>query len=84
MTYVLLIFPMSPAGVLSTGVSARLLLGLGLMATAAVNIGFGASSSMAVFCTLWGLNGMLQGVGAPACATILTRWVNFVCLGGVG
>jgi OPA family sugar phosphate sensor protein UhpC-like MFS transporter len=61
--------------VLSTGVSARLLLGLGLMATAAVNIGFGASSSMAVFCTLWGLNGMLQGVGAPACATILTRWV---------
>ncbi|WIA12279.1 hypothetical protein OEZ85_012339 [Tetradesmus obliquus] len=44
------------------------------MATAAVNIGFGASSSMMLFCTLWGLNGMLQGVGAPACATILTRW----------
>ncbi|WIA32408.1 hypothetical protein OEZ86_003235 [Tetradesmus obliquus] len=74
------IFPMAygvskfAAGVLSTGVSARLLLGLGLMATAAVNIGFGASSSMMLFCTLWGLNGMLQGVGAPACATILTRW----------
>eukprot|EP00879_Flechtneria_rotunda_P013225 GHRR01013810.1.p1 GENE.GHRR01013810.1~~GHRR01013810.1.p1 ORF type:complete len:450 (+),score=159.08 GHRR01013810.1:172-1521(+) len=74
------IFPMAygvskfAAGVLSTGVSPRLLLGLGLMATAAVNLAFGASSTMTVFCVLWGLNGMLQGVGAPACATILTRW----------
>jgi hypothetical protein len=41
-------------------VSARLLLGLGLMATAAVNLAFGASSSMTAFCTLWGINGMLQ------------------------
>jgi sugar phosphate permease len=30
------------------------------MATAAVNLAFGASSSMAAFCTLWGINGMLQ------------------------
>jgi sugar phosphate permease len=54
------------AGVVSTAVSARLLLGLGLMATAAVNLAFGASSSMAAFCTLWGINGMLQvcAVGA--------------------
>lgn len=71
---VLSLFLLLPAaGVLSTGVSARLLLGFGLMATAAVNLAFGASSSMALFCTLWGINGMLQGVGAPACATILTR-----------
>lgn len=48
------------AGVVSTAVSPRLLLGLGLMATAAVNLAFGASSSMAAFCTLWGINGMLQ------------------------
>jgi hypothetical protein len=54
------------AGVLSTAVSARLLLGLGLMATAAVNLAFGASSSMTAFCTLWGINGMLQ----------VRRWYN--------
>lgn len=48
------------AGVLSTAVSPRLLLGLGLMATATVNLAFGASSSMTAFCTLWGINGMLQ------------------------
>eukprot|EP00775_Hariotina_reticulata_P011432 gene11432-11578_t len=74
------IFPMAygvskfAAGVVSAGVSARLLLGLGLMATAAVNLAFGASSAMTAFCMLWGINGMLQGVGAPACANILTRW----------
>eukprot|EP00878_Enallax_costatus_P019444 GHUV01020515.1.p1 GENE.GHUV01020515.1~~GHUV01020515.1.p1 ORF type:complete len:354 (+),score=105.03 GHUV01020515.1:441-1502(+) len=74
------IFPMAYgvskflAGVVSTAVSARLLLGLGLMATAAVNLAFGASSSLSIFCVLWGINGMLQGVGAPACANILTRW----------
>ncbi|KAF8071289.1 uhpC [Scenedesmus sp. PABB004] len=74
------IFPMAygvskfAAGVLSTAVSSRLLLGLGLIATAGVNLAFGASSTMAAFCALWGLNGMLQGVGAPACATVLTRW----------
>lgn len=63
-----------PAGVVSTAVSARLLLGIGLMATAAVNLAFGASSALSIFCVLWGINGMLQGVGAPACANILTRW----------
>jgi sugar phosphate permease len=74
------IFPMAygvskfVSGVLGASVSARLMLGLGLMATAATNLAFGASSSMTMFCVLWGLNGMLQGVGAPSCASILTRW----------
>ncbi len=62
------------AGVMGAQFSARLMLGLGLMATATVNIAFGFSSSLTAFCLLWGLNGMLQGVGAPTCATILTRW----------
>jgi sugar phosphate permease len=30
------------------------------MATAAVNLAFGASSTMTAFCVLWGINGMLQ------------------------
>lgn len=58
------------AGVVSTAVSARLLLGLGLMATAAVNLAFGASSTMTAFCTLWGINGMLQ-VGGTGCGARL-------------
>ncbi len=74
------IFPMAygvskfVSGVLGAQFSARYLLGFGLMATAAVNLAFGASSALPAFCVLWGLNGALQGVGAPTCATILTRW----------
>jgi hypothetical protein len=48
------------SGVLGSQFSARLLLGCGLMATAAVNLAFGASSTLTWFCVLWGLNGMLQ------------------------
>ncbi|KAI8464482.1 MAG: hexose-phosphate transporter, major isoform [Monoraphidium minutum] len=74
------IFPMAygvskfVSGVVASSVSSRILLGVGLAATAAVCIAFGFSSSLPLFCVLWGLNGMLQGVGAPACASILTRW----------
>lgn len=74
------IFPMAygvskfVSGVVATSVSSRMLLGLGLAATAAVNLAFGASSALPIFCVLWGMNGMLQGVGAPSCASILTRW----------
>jgi sugar phosphate permease len=74
------IFPMAygvskfVSGVVAASVSSRLLLGLGLAATAAVCLAFGASSSLPLFVALWGFNGMLQGVGAPSCASILTRW----------
>lgn len=68
------------AGVVSTAVSARLLLGLGLMATAAVNLAFGASSSMAAFCTLWGINGMLQvGSCTGSCVMLLRHPRPCVC-----
>lgn len=74
------IFPMAYgvskfiSGVVASTVSSRLLLGLGLAATAAVCLAFGSASSLPVFVALWGLNGMLQGVGAPSCASVLTRW----------
>lgn len=62
------------AGVVGDKLSPAAMLGTGLLATGAVNIAFGCSSVMAVFCTLWALNGMLQGFGAPSCAKILTNW----------
>ena len=74
------IFPMAygvskfVSGVVAASVSSRLLLGVGLALTAGVNLAFGASSVVPAFVALWGINGMLQGVGAPSCASILTRW----------
>jgi len=48
------------AGVLGAKLSPGVLLGGGLMATAAVNVMFGFGSSLAWFCVMWGLNGILQ------------------------
>lgn len=62
------------SGVLGSRTSPRALLAGGLAVTAALNVGFGVSSLLPVFCVLWALNGMLQGVGAPCCARILTSW----------
>lgn len=50
------------------------MLGGGLVATGLVNILFGASSTLPMFCFLWAVNGILQGFGAPSCAKILTSW----------
>lgn len=62
------------SGVLGSRTSPRLLLAGGLMATAIMNIAFGFSASMAWFALFWSINGMLQGLGAPGCARILTSW----------
>ncbi|MCF7806630.1 MAG: MFS transporter, partial [Simkaniaceae bacterium] len=44
------------------------------MATGLLNIFFGLSSSLMVFCLFWGLNGLFQGWGWPPCARLLTHW----------
>jgi OPA family sugar phosphate sensor protein UhpC-like MFS transporter len=64
------------SGVLGSRTSPRLLLAGGLMATAAMNIAFGFSASMIWFSVFWSINGMLQGLGAPGCARILTSWFS--------
>ena len=64
------------SGVLGSRTSPRLLLAGGLMATAAMNIAFGFSASMIWFSIFWSINGMLQGLGAPGCARILTSWFS--------
>ena len=62
------------SGVLGSMMSASRLLGLGLICTGLINVFFGFGSSLAWFCTLWAMNGILQGVGGPCCARILTSW----------
>uniref|UniRef100_A0A1D2ACF3 Major facilitator superfamily (MFS) profile domain-containing protein n=1 Tax=Auxenochlorella protothecoides TaxID=3075 RepID=A0A1D2ACF3_AUXPR len=62
------------SGVLGARTSPRLLLAGGLAVTALLNVAFGFSTSLVWFCTFWAANGMLQGVGAPCCARILTSW----------
>ncbi|KAK9901089.1 hypothetical protein WJX75_003573 [Coccomyxa subellipsoidea] len=62
------------SGVLGARTSPTVLLAGGLAATALANIAFGMSNSYPVLLGIWGLNGLLQGLGAPACARILTSW----------
>eukprot|EP00191_Tetraselmis_sp_GSL018_P003122 CAMPEP_0177601082 /NCGR_PEP_ID=MMETSP0419_2-20121207/14035_1 /TAXON_ID=582737 /ORGANISM="Tetraselmis sp., Strain GSL018" /LENGTH=525 /DNA_ID=CAMNT_0019094255 /DNA_START=772 /DNA_END=2349 /DNA_ORIENTATION=+ len=62
------------SGVLGARLSPAKLLAFGLMATAAVNIMFGFGASLAWFCFFWAMNGILQGLGGPSCARILTSW----------
>ncbi|GIL45286.1 hypothetical protein Vafri_2446 [Volvox africanus] len=62
------------SGVLGDHFSPTLLLGGGLMLTAACNLALGAGNGLAWFAALWALNGLLQGVGAPSCARMLTSW----------
>ena len=62
------------SGVVGDVLSPSVMLGGGLIATGVVNIAFGASSTLPLFCVLWAMNGILQGFGAPSCAKILTSW----------
>ncbi len=74
--------PLSPrskfvSGVLGSRTSPTILLAGGLIATAALNVAFGFSTSLVWFCTWWAMNGMLQvrcarcGRGQPAASAAL-------------
>ena len=62
------------SGVLGARTHPTLLLAGGLALTAAANAAVGASSAFPLLMLFWGVNGLLQGLGAPACARILTAW----------
>ena len=62
------------SGVVGDVLPPSVMLGGGLIATGLVNLAFGASSTLPLFCLLWAMNGILQGFGAPSCAKILTSW----------
>jgi len=62
------------SGVLSDRSNARYFMAIGLLLTGVFNIFFGCSSSFLFFAIFWGLNGLFQGWGGPACAKLLTHW----------
>jgi len=82
MGVVLTIFPLAYAcskflgGILGDLVSPKQMLALGLVVTGVINVAFGAGSSVTWFACMWAINGMFQGLGAPACAKILTNWYS--------
>lgn len=64
------------SGVLGSTTSPRVLLAAGLASTAAACLAFGAGSSYLWFAIFWTANGLLQGLGSPACARLLTSWYS--------
>jgi OPA family glycerol-3-phosphate transporter-like MFS transporter/OPA family sugar phosphate sensor protein UhpC-like MFS transporter len=63
-------------GVAADRANARIFMALSLFASAVVNIFFGLSSSLVVFGILWVINGIIQGMGYPPCARLLTHWFS--------
>ncbi|KAK7882922.1 hypothetical protein WMY93_029096 [Mugilogobius chulae] len=62
------------SGVLSDQLSARWLFSIGLFFVGGINVVFSWSSTVAVFSTLWFLNGLGQGLGWPPCGRVLRKW----------
>lgn len=62
------------SGVLSDQLSARWLFSIGLFCVGGINVVFSWSSTVAVFSSLWFLNGLGQGLGWPPCGRVLRKW----------
>src|SRR2546428_5585852 len=52
----------------------RAFMGVGLVASAVMNVFFGLSSAAVTLGIIWMLNGWFQGMGFPPCARLLTHW----------
>lgn len=63
-------------GILADRANARIFMALALVISAALNVGFGLSSSLAFLGFFWMLNGWFQGMGYPPCARLLTHWFS--------
>jgi sugar phosphate permease len=62
-------------GLGSAAFSPRLMLAGCVALTAALNLAFGAvPPSLTAWTAIWLANGALQGIGAPACTMMLSRW----------
>jgi len=64
------------AGVLGDRLQPSKMLAYGLLATAITNVMIGAGNGISWFVACWILNGLLQGIGAPACARLMTSWYS--------
>eukprot|EP00638_Chattonella_subsalsa_P005159 CAMPEP_0117754592 /NCGR_PEP_ID=MMETSP0947-20121206/12916_1 /TAXON_ID=44440 /ORGANISM="Chattonella subsalsa, Strain CCMP2191" /LENGTH=418 /DNA_ID=CAMNT_0005573701 /DNA_START=391 /DNA_END=1647 /DNA_ORIENTATION=+ len=61
-------------GLLSDLFSNRMLFVVGLALSGFSQIVFGLSSSLPIFCFVWALNGLVQGVGWPSLSGIVMNW----------
>lgn len=64
------------SGVLCDRSNPRYFMAFGLILTGFANIFFGCFSSIIMLCIFWGLNGLFQGWGWPACTKQLTHWFS--------
>jgi OPA family glycerol-3-phosphate transporter-like MFS transporter/OPA family sugar phosphate sensor protein UhpC-like MFS transporter len=63
-------------GIAADRANARMFMALSLLASAVINVFFGVSSTLLFFGVLWMLNGVIQGMGYPPCARLLTHWFS--------
>lgn len=61
-------------GVLADRFGARHLLLVGMISSAALNVCFALSLPVVPMSVLWGLNGLFQASGMPACAKTIANW----------
>jgi len=54
----------------------RLFMAFGLLATALCNFAFGGADSYRVHLALWGMNGLVQGMGWPPCGRSMGHWFS--------
>ncbi len=62
------------SGFLGDRIGGKRLVGIGLLATAALNIVFGLSQTFLFFLIPWVLNGFAQSAGWPGCAKTFSQW----------
>lgn len=63
-------------GMLSDRSNPRIFMATGLMLTAIINILFGQTEDYTTHLILWGLNGLVQGMGWPPCGRSLGHWFS--------
>lgn len=63
-------------GALSDRSNPRVFMACGLLLTAGCNFLFGATASYGTHLFLWGLNGLIQGMGWPPCGRTIGHWFS--------
>ncbi len=63
-------------GSLSDHSDARKFMATGLVLTALCNFAFGAATDYYTHLFLWGLNGLVQGMGWPPCGRVMGHWFS--------
>ena len=57
-------------------INGRVFMVIGLVLSALANVAFGCTTVSALFAVFWIVNGWTQGMGSPACARMLSRWIH--------